>query len=336
MATVDAIRNAAINNHSNRKMVVDLASTLAGNPAKLNLIPSMPVLKCRLSRKMKKDYKLPVAPKSVEEFASSIPPELKVTLDGKNFLVYNGGIVVEGKPQYACTFASPSGIQLLLQAKRLTIDGTFEVAPAGLYNQVYIVSAVSDDGRSCPVTWSLLTNKSKALYVAGLLEPLRTEMLKVSEISFSLPAKVVVMDYETAAKNAVKEVFPEWTTYGCEFHHKSAVRKHAGDLGLLHLINTDEHFAEIYLMAQAMVFAPPEQIPAFWTAWLAFAEDYNQQLGGEGGAWELWAGKISEFVNYYISTWVGSHNKAALFDPSHWSAFRSLLDRTIPTTSNNR
>ena len=48
--------------------------------------------------------------------------------------------------------------------------------------------------------------------MAGLLEPLRTEMLKVqnsvmvengeTNYTHTLPAKVVVMDFETAAKNA--------------------------------------------------------------------------------------------------------------------------------------
>ena len=74
----------------------------------------------------------------------------------------------------------------------------------------------------------LLKNKTQITYLDALKELLDQS----SRENFILKPKEVICDFELAAINAVKQVFPNVVVKGCHFHFCQALKKNIKSAGI--------------------------------------------------------------------------------------------------------
>ena len=143
-----------------------------------------------------------------------IPEELKVTARGEAFLLYDSG------PGGARTliFSTTRNLELLQAAEAWFADGTFKVVPE-IFFQLYTLH-VMREGRVIPCVYALLPNKQETTYQAFLSEVLRLK-----------PGSVLV-DFEQAAINAFRAVFPNSTLKGCFYHLSQNIYRKVQAVGL--------------------------------------------------------------------------------------------------------
>ena len=115
-------------------------------------------------------------------------------------------------------FATARQLQLLQNAKRWYIDGTFRVVRAP-FTQLLSIHAFIKDGdvaKQLPLVYVLMSGKRKNDYKAVLQVMLDTlDAARVREI---------MLDFEEAAWRALHEVIPEATLKGCVFHWGQAAK----------------------------------------------------------------------------------------------------------------
>lgn len=90
----------------------------------------------------------------------------------------------------------------------------------------------------CNLAIGFLPGKTEEVYVE-LFEELRQCL--IDEFGNTGCAKIVLLDREVAAHNAIRDVFPEWTTKSCNFHFVKNVQDYAKNNGLITVL-TDEAY----------------------------------------------------------------------------------------------
>lgn len=134
-------------------------------------------------------------------------------------------------------------------------DGTFKVAPSP-YKQLYTVHGDlgSDDEhtRVVPCIYALLPNKQQGTY---------ERMFKAIKLNIpNFEPVLMKIDFETAAINAIKTIYPKVTVSGCYFHYTQALYKKANDL---EITNTHEG-ARYIAKCAALAHLPALKIHEGW------------------------------------------------------------------------
>ena len=78
--------------------------------------------------------------------------------------------------------------------------------------------------------------------------------------------KFVVVDFERAIHNALLEIFPDATLYGCVWHFKHSLTQKVAKLAIKRLYNQSKEFKKLVSMIGALVWCPPADIPGNWTS----------------------------------------------------------------------
>ena len=82
----------------------------------------------------------------------------------------------------------------------------------------------------------------------------------------------------------------------------------------------------------SLVYIRPAEVPDYYAAIVNYVRG---KIHDEKDAdWLFYAPGLQVFFNYMLETWIGEGDVAALYDSDHWSVTRSLVDPSIPTTSN--
>jgi len=248
-----------------------------------------------------------------------IPDTLKTTLRGRE--------VSEGDPLHGESFLLHSGqggkllvfcakteLAVLHQSSYLVCDGTFEMAPNSAY-QIYTIHGYTVGGEGLPLLWALLPNKSTETY-SELFGCLRTALTDcfgdIGRISY------VLTDFELAAINAVKKLFPEATVKGCSFHFRQAIMRRVQLEGMKAVYESEDDFPDVrrwirHIMAISLL--PAFTVPLAWRM-LQFPPVTGQQSVDA---------KTRSLATYVDSTWIAGH-----FDPQLWTHF----DHCGPRTTN--
>lgn len=79
-----------------------------------------------------------------------------------------------------------------------------------------------------PLLFALLPGNTNAVYTK-LLTKLKTSM---ADLQFQLAPTTIFMDFDTAAQNAARTVFPGITVKGCFFHYTQAIWRKTQHPGL--------------------------------------------------------------------------------------------------------
>ncbi|KFD53301.1 hypothetical protein M513_05782 [Trichuris suis] len=175
-----------------------------------------------------------------------IPLRYTCYREGERFLLYDSGvgdverILILGR-QWNATWSS--------EKKTVLADGTFNIAPP-LFAQVYVLLA-SKRGFTVPILYALLLDKREDTHCRMF------HAVKATWPQFS--PETISMDFERAAVNAARTVFPSAEICGCFFHLMRNMKKQLTLLSLSGRYKNDDDFALAASMIIAMPFVPLEQ-----------------------------------------------------------------------------
>ncbi|KAG0440468.1 hypothetical protein DMUE_1726 [Dictyocoela muelleri] len=189
---------------------------------------------------------------------------------------------------------------------KIYMDGTFKSAPHEFY-QLYIIH-VEFNSQCFPIMYCFLCGKTEEIYY--LLFCRIKEVLLQKNIEFS--PNTVQIDFEYAAYNAIKRVFPNINIKGCFFHFGQAIWRKVVDLGLKTMFNEDVNFKECVQTITSLALVPIEFIDESWRI-------IKEML--INNTWQ------SDLLFLYIEeTWLV--NNRPLFDRQIWSQHGVFRGRT--------
>ncbi|XP_062594510.1 uncharacterized protein LOC134255924 [Saccostrea cucullata] len=150
-------------------------------------------------------------------------------------------------------FATDHQLEILRQAKRWFIDGTFKIVPSFLKPNGQLMSIhafVHKDGKSMqfPLLFALMSRRRKEDYI----EVFRAVKERLGNSS----VEMVTADFEAGAWQAIREVFPTVTLKGCVFHWTKAVWTHVQQLGLVTTFREREGTHNFIKQLLALPFLP--------------------------------------------------------------------------------
>jgi hypothetical protein len=140
---------------------------------------------------------------------SDIPEHLKLTLCGKNFVLYDSGFDDTNR---IIIFCSDFFLDKTKRCKIFGMDGTFKSVPRE-FEQLYSIHFYQL-GKFFPAFFILMKNKLKASYIMVFNKIRETCMLSPS---------IVVVDFEIGVVSALNQVFPECQVNGCVFHFSQSI-----------------------------------------------------------------------------------------------------------------
>lgn len=173
-----------------------------------------------------------------------------------------------------------------------------------------------------------MTRKSESLYVALLTYIVDA----AAKMHIALLPPVVSVDFELAAVNAIRRVFPTAEVSCCYFHLCQSVWRHTQSLGLTCLYKQDAEFATRIRMLPSLAYVPTEDVVQTYELLNATVCCENSRVVFE------------YFERNYIGTALRRicdrqgrnhvHRNTPLFPPATWNAFSCLMSG-LATTNNN-
>ena len=180
----------------------------------------------------------PKIPVDASEFCDMLP--------GTNFGSYFQFSVVCGN-QSAAIFFSDAMRTFLTEVTNVQFDGTFYTVPIQFCQLWTIFVAV---GRhTLPAIHCLMTSKSQDLYRSIL------ENLRIKAPDFHPSASM--SDWEPAARNAFKQIYPDIKLYGCWFHFTQRIWLKTQKLGLSESFKSNPEVTKYIRQLMAIPFLPP-------------------------------------------------------------------------------
>ena len=281
---------------------ITVAQCLAkSSPTVAHSLPSLGSLKRSAQNAMYRSQKKAqsvgsggVAPNYNSLEALSIPPQVLLREGGENFLLHDSGPGADRILMFGCE----RNIRSLAQADVWGADGTFKVCPR-LWCQLYTVHAVTE-GYCLPCVYALLPNKTQEAYTRMWGE------IRVLLGDDYDKERVVTVDFERAAINALTETFPHATVAGCYFHLGQSHYRKVGEHGLSQKYLSNEEFRLRVKQLSALAFLPlGEVVAGYEHIENSFEEDEQGFLG--------------YFESTYIGRRVAAGRRNPLFDHALWN-----------------
>ena len=97
----------------------------------------------------------------------------------------------------------------------------------------------------------MLPNKTEETY---------TRLFREVEQHVANPRTDILMDFERAALNSVRQVYPNTEFKGCFYHFSSNICKYIQNLGLQNHYQDDENFALWLRMLSVLASVPPNDV----------------------------------------------------------------------------
>ena len=247
----------------------------------------------------------------------NIPDSLRVTLRGREALDSDPNkneqfLLYSGQGGRLLVFCAGTELATVHQSEYLVCDGTFEMTPQSSY-QLYTIHGYLC-GEGLPLTYAIMPNKTTDTYVE-MFTALRSAVVAAYGDVGSV--RYVLMDFELAAINAVRQVFPEVSVKGCTFHFRQAIMRRIKQVGLQQAYDSETTFPELrrwmrYIMSLCLL--PAFAIPLVWEV-LEVPPVSSPELDA----------KAKTLAEYFRTTWI-----AGDFPPCMWSHF----DHCGPRTTN--
>ena len=221
-------------------------------------------------------------------------------------------------------FASDWSINFLSSCSQWHSDRTYKCRPL-LFAQLYIIFGFNN--AMIPCVYCLTTKQDEHVYVKMLHYLL--SIVRQKEIS--LDPKHLTCDYELAAINAFKNVFPTIHVSGCFFHFSQSLWRKVQALGLTRYVKhsnltvSNAHINEEkkkgrqwFLCAIGLALIPPHLVEKAWTeAMDEYTPDHVSSI---------------KFNDYIVSTYVDCTSSRY---PLHlWNVNHALVNN-IPRTNNH-
>ncbi|KAL3086292.1 hypothetical protein niasHT_040084 [Heterodera trifolii] len=157
---------------------------------------------------------------------NAVLPDTLLMKDGESTLLYDSRMHRQGESDVL--------LDVLKVARKISVDGTFKVAPAA-WTQCFVIGAFVNR-RLTLCVHALLPGKQRKYY---------EEVLNAIKavIAPNTPARII-SDFETATIRAMRETFPVAQLTGCLFHMSQAVFRKWREMGLAELYANDEEQGE--------------------------------------------------------------------------------------------
>ncbi|CAF1296683.1 unnamed protein product [Adineta steineri] len=179
-----------------------------------------------------------------------IDPIFTITNRDRTFLQFDSGPI----DQRMLIFSTKNQLKMLKNSSHIYLDGTFDVVPE-LYFQLYTIH-VQYLGHILPAVYVLLPGKKQILY-KNMFKELKNLVPDFDPLN-------VMIDFERASMNAIKNLFPTTVLNGCFFHLCQNVYRSVTRLGLKTLYGENENFAQQMRCLPALAFLPIlDIIPTF-------------------------------------------------------------------------
>jgi hypothetical protein len=251
--TINTVKEKARETDDRPSQIVQntISSTISSQEAYTSL-PSNEALRKSIKRIRRAD--LPSEPESIEDI--TIPEDMKVTLDGSNFLVKDSTV---GEDRILL-FTTVANIRNLERSRLWIMDGTFKTVPT-LFRQLYTIHGRIggiENSRIMPLVYALMSRKTRECY-----ERLFQDLIDFSnEQDIHLQPQFILTDFEQAAINAANTKFQSAQNKGCLFHLAQSVYRKIQSCGLAIRYGTDENFSLLIRQIPALAFLIPTDIPA--------------------------------------------------------------------------
>lgn len=247
---------------------------------------------------------------SIDDFG--IPEAFKKTISGESFLQVS---VLEGDSKILI-FTTKQSILKLASARYWIMDGTFSSCP-NEFRQLYTIHAPigqSESEKTVPLVYMLLSRKSQEIYTNAL--ELLTDYAEDQNVQ--LQPKYILTDFEKAVINAIKEIFPGCSVFGCFFHWTQNLIKKLAFLGLKTKYSTETQIFMAVKKLQALSFLPPNRIKS---AYFDLKPALPEILG--------------TFLQYFEETYITgkNNNDRPMYHPVLWSNYRTVMEG-MPKTTN--
>lgn len=233
-------------------------------------IPELSSVKDRFYRERHKALGIDILPKKPEDI--TLTDEMKTHL-----------LADDGQDDRIMVFAGTDG-QLLTEATEFFMDGTFKSC-CPLFDQLYTihVDLGSTPEATCivPAVYALLPNRREATYK-------RLFKLIQEKIPKFCPKKVHI-DFERAAINALKDVFPKIVIKGCNFHFNQALWRKVQEIGLTTQYRDNEEVRNHIRKCAALAYLPPDYIS---NAWIQIMENAPNEEA------------VVKFNDYFVEQWM--------------------------------
>ena len=127
-------------------------------------------------------------------------------------------VLLNDIPSHTVVFTCDSNLQILCGPDaEVFADGTFKCC-VNLYEQLYIIHACIN-GHYLPFVYCLLSGKSEDLYTLVWMS-IRN---RCTTLGLTFQPVCVNFDFEPAAINAMRQVFPSVPVFTCRFHYGQAL-----------------------------------------------------------------------------------------------------------------
>jgi hypothetical protein len=278
-----------------RQQIVSLYTT---SPQITPFTPMFHEMKTSLYTARNSSY--PPAPRNIDNV--NIEGIWSKTLNGELFLLHNSKHPIFGTSESLKQLSNSDHDHLFF-------DGTFKSCPNPFY-QLYSVHSVNNE-LSTPKLYTLLADKKGPTYISMfncILNLCHTN-------NICLNPKYITIDFEQAAFNSIKLIFPNAIVKGCNFHFNKCIYTKLQDLGFQSaFINkkssdiNEINVRNLHKKTCALAFMPPQEISKLW---VMIMDDYQD------------IDNIQEFYDYITSTWIDNDS---LFDYTLWNYydFKSL------------
>ncbi|ORD94541.1 hypothetical protein ECANGB1_531 [Enterospora canceri] len=190
-----------------------------------------------------------------------------------------------------------------------SIDGTFDVCPVG-WAQMYTISILVDH-HVLPIVYDLLPSKSGNCYLEFLSH--------LNRLIPGLDPDVVITDFEKAAINAFKTVYPSSRMSGCMFHLGQSIQRRLDSSGMSESYASDRVVRKFVQALKCLAFVPAAQVQQTFT-WLRNHDDFPSCL----------ASTYAYFDKTYVS---GANGNGPLYPLCLWNNRENVL-ADIPRTNN--
>jgi hypothetical protein len=177
------------------EVVSQIETMTLGTPGVAEALGSHANLKRKILRARRKVTGEPCLGRTRAEI--KIPDCLKVNLRSENFLLHDS----EGANRILI-YATSKNLTRLANCETWLMDGTFKICPS-LFYQIYTIHGLYKND-IVPFVYAFLPNKTQKTY-----EELFTRIASCNADGDNISPKLILSDFELAAIQAVRKVFPE-------------------------------------------------------------------------------------------------------------------------------
>ena len=170
-----------------------------------------------------------------------------MTRTGERILLFDIGV---GDINRMFRFATNDGIDMLADSSQWFGNGTFQLCPQ-IFSRIYTVHALVNH-EVLPCVFTLLPSKAEIVY-----EQFFTTVCNAIRNNNCNDPDGFLINFETAAINAIRNVLLQTIIVGCFFHLLSNLWKHIQRAGLQERYMNDPEFGLQLRMIAALAFVPP-------------------------------------------------------------------------------